>query len=128
MLRRGTAIPPPATLPRGFFLRSHRMLGIFDPRPAQTCQGYSRRELLRIGSLGLFGGLSLPGLLRARPEAGSSGSGLREKSVVLLFLQGGPSHIEFFDPKMTAPEDIRSMTGITCCCEKLLRRDGWARR
>ena len=30
---------------------------------------------------------------------------------MLLFLQGGPSHIEFFDPKMTAPEDVRSITG-----------------
>ncbi len=89
------------------------MLGIFDPRPAHTCQGYSRREWLRIGGLGLFGGLSLPGLLRARAEAPSSGQGLRDKSVVLLFLQGGPSHIEFFDPKMTAPEDVRSMTGET---------------
>src|SRR5205823_11953997 len=34
-----------------------------------------------------------------------------DRSIVLLFLQGGPSHIEFFDPKMSAPADVRSMTG-----------------
>ena len=89
------------------------MLSIFDPRPTHTCQGYSRRELLRIGGLGLFGGLTLPGLLKARADAISSGDSLREKAVVVLFLQGGPSHIEFFDPKMNAPEDVRSMTGET---------------
>jgi hypothetical protein len=87
------------------------MLRIVDPRHAHTCQGYSRREFLSIGSLSLLGGLSLPGLLRARAEAVSAGQSIREKSVVLLFLQGGPSHIEFFDPKMTAPEDVRSITG-----------------
>jgi hypothetical protein len=87
------------------------MLRIIDTHPAQTCQGNSRREFLRIGSLGLLGGLSLPGLLQARAEARASGQAVREKSVVLLFLQGGPSHIEFFDPKMNAPEDVRSMTG-----------------
>ncbi|MCH2065078.1 MAG: DUF1501 domain-containing protein, partial [Roseibacillus sp.] len=36
---------------------------------------------------------------------------LRGKSVVLLFLHGGPPHIEFFDPKMTAPREVRSITG-----------------
>ena len=36
---------------------------------------------------------------------------MKDRAVVLLFLQGGPSHIEFFDPKMSAPEDVRSITG-----------------
>ena len=84
------------------------MLTISDPRPARNCQGLSRRELLRVGGLGLLG-LGLPDLLRARATA--SPSLPRDRSVVLLFLQGGPSHIEFFDPKMTAPEDVRSITG-----------------
>src|SRR5262249_17695344 len=80
------------------------------PRPTHTCQGYSRREFLRIGSLGLMGGLALPGLLRARAGALSAGQAVKEKSVVLLFLQGGPSHLEFFDPKMAAPQDGPSIT------------------
>jgi hypothetical protein len=87
------------------------MLSLLDLHLTHTCQGYSRREFLRIGSLGLLGGFSLPGLLQARGEATSAGHTIKDRSVVLLFLQGGPSHIEFFDPKMTAPEDVRSITG-----------------
>jgi hypothetical protein len=87
------------------------MLSIHDSRADRTCQGFSRREFLRIGGLGLFGGLTLPMLLQSRARAAEAGRMVKDKSVVLLFLQGGPSHIEFFDPKMTAPEEIRSITG-----------------
>jgi hypothetical protein len=90
------------------------MLNIVDPRPNHTCQGFSRREFLRVGGLGLLGGLTLPGLLEARAESVpgyGSGSLVTGKAVVLLFLQGGPSHIECFDPKMSAPENVRSCTG-----------------
>ena len=80
----------------------------YDPRPARHCQGYSRREFLRVGSLAL-GGLTLANLLGAR--AATPNRVVKDRSVVLLFLQGGPSQIELFDPKMTAPEDIRSITG-----------------
>lgn len=86
------------------------MLNVFDSQPTRTCQGLHRRDFLRIGSLAL-GGLTLPGLLRAKAAAAEAGVLTKDRSVVLLFLQGGPSHIEFFDPKMTAPEDVRSMTG-----------------
>jgi hypothetical protein len=75
-----------------------------------TCQGYSRREILRVGGLTL-GGLTLSGLLNAKAKAAAAGQMVSDKSVVLLFLQGGPPHIEFFDPKMTAPIEIRSITG-----------------
>lgn len=87
------------------------MLTISDPRQVHHCQGYSRRELLRIGSLALLGGLGLPQLLAAKAKAATEGRVWKDKSVVLLFLQGGPSHIEFFDPKMSAPPEIRSITG-----------------
>lgn len=86
------------------------MLSILDPQADQNCQGLARREFLRIGSLGLGGALSLPALLAARANA-SGARLLTEKSVVLLFLQGGPSHIELFDPKMSAPAEFRSVTG-----------------
>ena len=63
----------------------------------RNCAGLSRREFLRIGSLGAAS-LALPQLL-ALNAAGSQGAGyLRGKSVVLLFLSGGPPHLEFFDP------------------------------
>jgi len=70
---------------------------------------YGRRDFLRIGSLGL-GGLSLPGLLGTEASA-AAGSLVTGKSVIFLFLHGGPSQIETFDPKMTAPIGIRSATG-----------------
>jgi len=83
------------------------MLTLHSGGYANTCAGRTRRELLQVGALGL-GGLSLPGLLAARAHAGSF---MDDKSVVLLFLQGGPTHIETFDPKMTAPAEYRAMFG-----------------
>ena len=75
--------------------------------------GVSRRGFLRIGTLGLggLGGLSLPWLLQAQARAVVSSKLTTGKSVIFLFLHGGPSQIETFDPKMTAPEGIRSVTG-----------------
>lgn len=85
------------------------MLTVCDPRPSRDCQGLRRRDFLKIGGLSLAG-MSLPQLMAAKALGASQGY-VRDKSVVLLFLQGGPSHIEFFDPKMTAPSEIRSVTG-----------------
>jgi hypothetical protein len=79
------------------------MFTIFDRTP-----GYSRRDFLRIGTLGL-GGLTLPGLLAAR--AAESKQAWTDKSVIFLFLHGGPSQFETFDPKMSAPDGVRSATG-----------------
>jgi hypothetical protein len=70
----------------------------------------SRREFLRVGSLAL-GGLTLSGLHSWRARAAGSDRLTTDKAVVFLFLQGGPSQIETFDPKMTAPEGIRSVFG-----------------
>lgn len=70
----------------------------------------SRRDFLHVGSLAL-GGLSLPGLLADRARAAEVGRLTTDKTVVFLFLQGGPSQIETFDPKMTAPAEIRSIFG-----------------
>jgi len=72
-------------------------------------RGVNRRELLRIGTLGL-GGLSLPGLIATRASAAGHGM-VKDKAVVVLNLQGGPTHIETFDPKMTAPAEYRSING-----------------
>jgi len=71
-------------------------------------RGVNRRELLRIGTLGL-GGLSLPQLLAAQAHA--NGGMVKDKAIVMLNLQGGPTHIETFDPKMTAPVEYRSING-----------------
>jgi len=69
---------------------------------------YGRREILRVGG-GLLGSAALSGL--CRPLSASDNRVLSGKSVVFLFLHGGPSQIETFDPKMTAPIGNRSATG-----------------
>ena len=67
------------------------------------CEGFYRRDFLKIGALGYFG-LSLPALLQAQ-SANAMAS--REKSCILLWLGGGPSHVDTFDPKPEAPAEIR---------------------
>src|SRR5437016_9596092 len=62
----------------------------------------SRRSFLQIGSLAL-GGLTLPQLLRAEQHAGRT----THKSVIMIFLSGGPPHQDMVDLKMDAPADIR---------------------
>ena len=71
----------------------------------QRCDGVRRRDVLRIGSLtGL--GLSLVDLLRARAIA-TEPQRVRAKSCILLWLDGGPSHLESFDLKPSAPAEVR---------------------
>lgn len=72
--------------------------------------GGSRREFLKIGGLGL-GGLTLADLLAAKASAAPARSFIKDRAVVFLFCHGGPSQFETFDPKMTAPSEIRSATG-----------------
>jgi hypothetical protein len=81
------------------------MFRISDARTA----GCNRRDFLQIGALGL-GGLALAPLLAARAAAPGQSS-QTERSVIFLFQHGGPSQFETFDPKMTAVEGIRSVTG-----------------
>jgi hypothetical protein len=71
-----------------------------------TCDGLSRRNFLQVGSLGIAG-LTLPNLLRAK----ETGAALNNKSVIWVWLGGGPTHVETFDPKMDAPREYRSTTG-----------------
>ena len=75
-----------------------------------NCEGYNRRDFLSVGTLG-FGGLTLSHLLAAEARAANDGSLVNDKAVVVLNLQGGPTHIETFDPKMTAPSEYRAMFG-----------------
>ncbi|MBC8354416.1 MAG: DUF1501 domain-containing protein [Planctomycetes bacterium] len=86
------------------------MLSIVGKGYNRNCQGATRREFLQIGALGV-GGLSLPGLMAARSNAAQGSSFVKDKAVVLLFLQGGPTQIETFDPKMTAPSEYHAMFG-----------------
>ncbi len=90
----------------------------FVGRGPRDCDGVSRRSFLKVGALAL-GGLSLPGLLRRRAAA-APGSAAPRKSVILIWLAGGPSHIDMYDLKPNAPAEFRgefrpiatSVTGI----------------
>ncbi|HEX8914816.1 MAG TPA: DUF1501 domain-containing protein [Humisphaera sp.] len=86
------------------------MLRITDVGSNHTCAGYSRRDFLRVGALAM-GGLALPQLFAAKAAASPVSKVVTGKSVVVLFLHGGPPHIETFDPKMSAPEGFRALTG-----------------
>lgn len=76
-----------------------------------TCDGFSRREFLRIGGIGMAG-ITLADILRLQANAApgdaakKAGFG-RAKSVIFVFLQGGPSHLDIWDPKPDAPSNIR---------------------
>jgi hypothetical protein len=86
------------------------MLNLWSSRKGTACDGTTRRDFLKIGALGATG-LMLPDLLRVRAQAAASGRPTRNTSVVWLWLGGGPTHVETFDPKMTAPVEFRSVVG-----------------
>lgn len=86
------------------------MLNMFSNRRHRNCEGTTRRDFMQVGALGL-GGMTLPHLLRARAEAAAAGKEVKDTSVIWLWLSGGPTHVETFDPKMTAPSEYRSVTG-----------------
>jgi uncharacterized protein (DUF1501 family) len=86
------------------------VLKLVSDRRTGDCNGSNRRDFLKVGALGATG-LTLPGLLAARANAAAAGHTVRDTSVVWLWLGGGPTHIETFDPKMNAPAEVRSITG-----------------
>ncbi len=74
----------------------------------KDCEGFHRRDFLKIGAAGLFG-LSLPQLLQLEARAARNGgsSTRRANSVILIWLAGGPATIDMWDLKPNAPEGIR---------------------
>lgn len=78
----------------------------------QTCGAsrLQRRDFLRLSGLGL-GGFGLADLLALKALGGPRKQLLKDKSVIFLFMHGGPSQFETFDPKMDMPSEIRSVTG-----------------
>jgi hypothetical protein len=107
-----------------------RILG--SPRTA--CDGPTRREVLRVGGLSLFGSITLPRLIEAADRSAARPPG-RAKSIILLNLYGGPSHLDMFDMKPKAPVEIRgefkpipsSLPGLDVC-EHLPKLARWMHR
>ena len=88
------------------FMEYLKMLTLSTGRPrtrASFCNGQSRRDFLRIGSLAL-GGLSLPGLLQAESLGGINNS---RKGCIMIYLAGGPPHQDMVDLKPNAPMEFR---------------------
>src|SRR5262245_3434437 len=72
--------------------------------PGRPCGGgVSRRDVLRVGGLAL-GGLTLGDVLRLRAGGASK---VRNKSVLMIWLRGGASHIDSYDMKPNAPAEVR---------------------
>jgi hypothetical protein len=81
-----------------------------------TCDGVTRRDLLRVGGSGVLG-LSLAQLFQLQKAsantakettAGGPGFG-KAKSVIFIYLQGGPSHLDLWDPKDNVPDKVKSV-------------------
>ena len=80
-----------------------------------TCDGVSRRDLMRFGGLSLAG-LSLGNVFTREAQAlnnpvpaGQGGKGFgKAKNVILIYLQGGPSQLDLWDPKENMPESNHS--------------------
>src|SRR6266496_424523 len=81
------------------------MLTFLKGSPEQFCDGMSRRSFLRAGGLAV-GGLALSDLLRLKAQ-GAVAPEARGKSVIMICLGGGPSHVDMYDMKPEAPAEIR---------------------
>lgn len=86
------------------------MLSIQYGRRKGNCERTTRRDFLKVGALGL-GTMTLADVMRSNASAIEDGRPASKKSVIWLWLSGGPTHVETFDPKMTAPAEYRSVTG-----------------
>ena len=90
-----------------------------EGKKGRFCDGVSRRNFLQVGALGL-GGIALPQLLQAE---GQTANRRQHKSVIMIYLPGGPPHQDTFDLKLDAPRAIRgefqpiptNVAGIQIC-------------
>jgi hypothetical protein len=72
------------------------------------CDGHSRRSFLQIGLAGM-GAIGLPGMLRLREASAAAGGSKKDTSVILLWLDGGPGHMDMYDMKPEAPPEYRGI-------------------
>jgi uncharacterized protein (DUF1501 family) len=81
------------------------MLTVWGKKQGQFCDDVSRRTFLKVGALAV-GGLTLADLLRVRAQE-SPAAGLPGKAVIMVYLNGGPSHMDMYDMKPDAPVEYR---------------------
>src|SRR5690242_2523101 len=80
--------------------------------PARSCEGASRRDLLRAGALGAVG-LALTDLFRLQGARAATADRPTADACILVFLWGAPSQFETWDPKPDAPDGVRGEFGVT---------------
>src|SRR5579871_5538917 len=107
--------------------------------PRRLCDGWTRREALRAGTLSLLGGLTLPDLLRLEaaspPQETTKSQSRKAKHVIVLYLLGGAATQDMFDLKPSAPQEVSgefrpiatNVPGIQLC-EHLPRLARWMHR
>ena len=81
------------------------MLRLDAPSPATFCDSLTRRDFVHAGAIAGLG-LTLPGYMRAKEAAGTTDT---DTNCIMLFLLGGPSHIDTWDMKPKAPAEVRSI-------------------
>jgi hypothetical protein len=84
------------------------MLRIYSERTATYCDGVSRRSFLQLGVAGLAS-VSLADVLRAKAQSAEVGAAPKDTAVILLWLDGGPSHLDTYDMKPDAPAEFRGI-------------------
>src|SRR5262245_21378811 len=75
--------------------------------------GVTRRDVLRVGGSGVLG-VSLGSMLQMQAASAAEGAGGgpgwgKAKSIILVYLQGGPSHLDWWDPKENVPDNVKSV-------------------
>jgi hypothetical protein len=100
----------PSRQPLSCLDKENAMLNLFTGTSVD-CTGIPRRQFLSIGGLSVLG-LTLPGFLRLQHLAAARGATEKKRvNCILLWMQGGPSHVDTFDPKPEAPVEIRGEFG-----------------
>src|SRR5256884_7137256 len=76
--------------------------------PRRYCDGMSRRSFLQLGVAGMAS-VGLPQLLRAKEQSAATSGSKKNTSVILIWLDGGPSHMDLYDMKPDAPAEYRGL-------------------
>lgn len=84
------------------------MLRIYSERTARYCDGVSRRSFLQLGVAGVAS-VNLADVLRAKAQSAEAGVAPKDTAVILLWLDGGPSHLDTYDMKPDAPAEFRGI-------------------
>src|SRR5262245_18791126 len=103
----------------------------FHGKRHRFCDGINRRSFLQLGAFGA--GLSLAGMLRAHAASSNKAIPTKQKSAIMIYLPGGPSHMDMYDLKPEAPADFRgefkpiqtNVPGVQICQHFPLQAQMW---